>query len=263
MIVVCPNCTARLQLEASKVPSRPFTVRCPKCQFIINAQPPSPAAEGGALGVGGDLPSSTRAQQRDFRGATPAPAYQSEQPPDAPAPRAPGETDVAALLASLLQRAVAESDAPRGALGGGGRLERRRVLICTGEPQRDQLARSLAKSQYEVFVAEDAPQAAERMREDRMDVVILDPDFDKAEQGATRVVADVAALRPSHRRRLFFVNLSTSARTGDQHAAFLNNCNLVLNVLDVEDAPRVLERSVRELNDLYRDFNKALNLSEL
>ncbi|HEV2765051.1 MAG TPA: hypothetical protein VGV38_18865, partial [Pyrinomonadaceae bacterium] len=77
------------------------------------------------------------------------------------------------------------------------------------------------------------------------------------------VTAEVGALRPSHRRRLFLVHLSASERTGDQHAAFLNNCNLILNTADAEDAPRVLERSFRELNDLYRDFNKALNLSEL
>ena len=41
MIVTCPNCTARLQLDGAKVPARPFSVRCPKCQQIINAQPPS------------------------------------------------------------------------------------------------------------------------------------------------------------------------------------------------------------------------------
>ncbi|MCA1849798.1 MAG: zinc-ribbon domain-containing protein, partial [Acidobacteria bacterium] len=32
MIVVCSQCTTRLQLDDAKVPSRPFTVRCPKCQ---------------------------------------------------------------------------------------------------------------------------------------------------------------------------------------------------------------------------------------
>src|SRR2546423_5894757 len=62
MIVNCPNCTTRLQLDDAKVPARPFSVRCPKCQQIINAQPPAPDLQG-ALAAVADLPVSTRSQK--------------------------------------------------------------------------------------------------------------------------------------------------------------------------------------------------------
>src|SRR3954449_13264988 len=74
MIVTCPNCTTKLQLEASKVPSRAFSVRCPKCQHIVNAQPPAQTSQRDALAAGGDLPASTRTQQQGggvVPGATP------------------------------------------------------------------------------------------------------------------------------------------------------------------------------------------------
>ena len=59
MIVTCPNCTMRLQLDKAKVPARAFSVRCPKCQQIINAQPPAAQSQRDALAAVGDLPASS------------------------------------------------------------------------------------------------------------------------------------------------------------------------------------------------------------
>src|SRR5918993_5567961 len=70
MIISCPNCSTRMQLDDAKVPVRAFTVRCPKCQHIINAQPAAAPDEGSAVAAGGDLPTTTRAQ----RDANSAPA---------------------------------------------------------------------------------------------------------------------------------------------------------------------------------------------
>src|SRR3977135_1981649 len=56
MVLICSKCEARLQLDEAKAPSRPFTVRCPKCQGAINVQPPQSsdavAAEQGQLKKG-------------------------------------------------------------------------------------------------------------------------------------------------------------------------------------------------------------------
>src|ERR671929_386620 len=77
MIVICSGCSMRLQLDDTKVPSRPFTVRCPKCQHIINAQPQAQAqspAQGGALAVG-DTPAAHASR---FARPMPAPAFRLE-----------------------------------------------------------------------------------------------------------------------------------------------------------------------------------------
>src|SRR2546423_2275602 len=82
MIVTCPNCTMRLQLDKAKVPARAFSVRCPKCQQIINAQPPAAQSQRDALAAVGDLPASSRSQQ----GAGPAPAVPLSEDDDAAGP---------------------------------------------------------------------------------------------------------------------------------------------------------------------------------
>jgi predicted Zn finger-like uncharacterized protein len=267
MILTCPNCTTRLQLDASKIPARPFTVRCPKCQFIINAQPPAMSgSEGSAPTVNttGDLPASTRAQ-RELR--SPAPIYKSETTGDAngngaSAASSAGEGELVRMLAALLQRGGGEAEMPKGA-STGRKWGRRRALVCSAAEHRETVARTLARGQYEVYVADGTAQAIERMKEDRMDVVLLDTDFDPVEQGTAFITREINALRPQQRRRLFFVQLSSSARTADQHAAFLSHVNLVVNPSDLEDLPPLLERAIRDHNDLYREFNKALNVSDL
>ena len=266
MIVTCSNCATRLQLEDAKLPTRPFTVRCPKCHQMINAQPPAATSDGSALAANGDLPASGRVSRETRTSA--APAFRLDTPaegssnPDEASPRLPvGEGELARLLVSLLQQNATEKVSGKGEPRRA--WERRRALICTAAAHRNNAARVLVKSQYEVFVAEDTTQAIERMRDDRMDVVLLDPDFDVIEQGAAFITREINALRPAARRRVFVAHLSPSARTADTHAAFLGNVNLIVNHADIESLPRTLERALRDQNDLYRDLNKALSLTEL
>jgi CheY-like chemotaxis protein len=141
--------------------------------------------------------------------------------------------------------------------------DKRKALVCTSEAHRDLIARKLTQTGYQVYVAEDTRQAVETMRANKMDVVLLEPQFDPAEQGSVFVIREINVLRPPQRRRLFFVLISPSLRTMDAHAAFLNNVNAVVNVADLEELPRIMEVGLREYNELYREFYSAFGLTAL
>jgi predicted Zn finger-like uncharacterized protein len=252
MIVICPNCTTRLQLEASKVPSRAFSVRCPKCQHIVNAQPPAPSQPRDAVAVGGDLPASTRPQQGGGGVPTATPTAAEPQAHEAAAE----ETEVLRLLASLLKRETGAGTLRQD-------VERRRALVCAGSAYGGEVVRALTRGGYEVFAPDNFPMASEALREGNVGVVVLDPEFDVRERGASSVCGELTAMRMPERRRVVFVQMSSTARTGDAHAAFVAGANLVVNTKDVQELPRAVERNLRDLNELYRDFNKALGVSEL
>jgi predicted Zn finger-like uncharacterized protein len=265
MIVVCTHCSMRLQLDDAKVPARAFTVRCPKCQNVINAQPPASEAAHSALAN-----SHSPATEHPRLDKTPAPVFNADVIAGNEAPAsAEQQPEVASATANDLLRLLATL-AQRGASGGETPLEskrlaweRHRVLVCVQPEYRQKVARKLADHEYHVFVAENTTQAIERMREERMDIIILDPNFDPVEQGAAHVNNEINALRPAERRRTFFVHFSSTGRTLDQHAAFVSNVNLLINHSDIEQIPRALERSIRDYNDLYRDLNRALNVAAL
>lgn len=250
MIIVCQNCSSRLQVDEMKIPSRPFTIRCPKCNNSIDSA--NCAAEQTAVSVGGSP--STEDPRLDQ--AKPAPLFEL----DDAAPGATATEKLVELLSSLVSQ-------PGGNIGYAPAARPswnpRKALVCAVEENRESIARGLAENNYQVFVAQDTRQAVERMRENRLDLVILDPRFDPVEQGSVFVTREVNVLRPVQRRRLFFVLLSQTLRTMDAHAAFLNNVNAVINTNDIGELPKLIEHRLREFNEFYNDFNNVMHVPAL
>lgn len=255
MIVICPNCTTKLQLEAAKVPSRAFSVRCPKCQHIVNAQPPAQTLQRDAVATGSEPPASTRAQQPGGGVAAAATPTAAEPQPNEAA--VTPESEVLRLLASLLSR-------EGGAVSHRSGTERKRVLVCAGATNGGEIVRALTRGGgYDVFAPDNIGMANEALREGNVSVVVLDPEFDARARGHALICGELAAMRMPERRRVLLVQMSESARTGDAHAAFAAGANLVVNTKDVRELPLTLQRNLRDLNELYRDFNKALGVSEI
>ncbi|HYH85716.1 MAG TPA: zinc-ribbon domain-containing protein [Pyrinomonadaceae bacterium] len=263
MLITCPNCATRLQFDKEKIPARPFSVRCPKCQQIINAQPPAQSPQGALAAVEGDLPVSNRSQQA-MSTTTAAPSLGGDATAAAETSSAPSsDGDVLRMLAALLKREAGEERILKGASQQRQAGWGRRAMVCISPSYGNAVARALADDGYEVFAAPDVGQAVDRLRGERVDVLVVDPEFDMAGQGASVVSRELSSMRMPERRRVVYVQLSPAARTGDAHAALLAGANLVVSMSDLSGLPRALDKSIRELNDLYRDFNKALGLAEL
>jgi predicted Zn finger-like uncharacterized protein len=255
MIITCQNCSARLQVDETKVSARPFTIRCPKCNSSVDSGSPGPALEENATAAS----SSPATENPRFDQPTPAPLYELQQEDVVTSPAASATEKLAELLSGLMD----QPKASRSLSGARPSWNPRKALICIAEESRELVARSLAEIGYQVFVAQDTRQAVDRMRENQLEVVLLDPRFDQVEQGAIFVTREVSILRPAQRRRLFFVLLSPSLRTMDAHAAFLNNANATININDIAELPQLIERRIREYNELYREFNSALSVPAL
>jgi predicted Zn finger-like uncharacterized protein len=248
MIIVCQNCSTRLQITDEKLSGGALNVRCPKCKLKVNAPGSSPALDQSALAVGGspstEHPRYVQPTARAYKLTNVADQEEGE-----------ASDEMIRTLVNLLSKGLS-----KGVESGSAR---RKALVCTATQYRETIARGLSENGYQVYLAEDTRQAVETMRANQMDLVLLEPQFDSAEQGAAFVVREINVLRPAQRRRLFFALISPSFRTMDAHAAFLNNVNAVININDIDDLPRILEIAFRDYNELYRELNQAFNLSAL
>lgn len=264
MVLTCPKCESRLQLDEAKTPTRPFAVRCPKCQANVNVQPngevlaastsdqpPLAASETAARNSVSAFERPATAPRFQLREGESIAGNNNETPS--------GLNDIAKLLAEALNQSTSHTGTSRKRPA----WDRRKVLVCASPAYREAIAESLATQEYDVFVADNMAQGLGRMREERMDVVILDANFDPLEQGVAFITREVRLMRPSERRRLFFVYLTSGVRTMDVHAAFLHNVNLVLNPSDVEQLSEALGVSIRHYNELYRPFNRALDIAPI
>jgi predicted Zn finger-like uncharacterized protein len=262
MLVICSNCKARLQLDESKVPPHAFKLRCPKCQSRIEIKSAAPSDNDTSGMTFPEEMTPPATQNSPFeRPPVAAPFKQAQADAEVAATPATSSNDVVKLLAEVLRHA--DGGSPKTAALNRPAWNRRKALVCVDAERSLEIANGLVASDYEVFVAENTAEALGRMREDRIDVVVLDGDFDPVEQGFAFVTREVKLMQPAERRRLFLVYLTPNARTMDSHAAFLHNANLVMNPADLERLPEALDVSLRYYNELYRDLNRALELSPI
>jgi len=256
MIIICQKCSSRLQVDEMKIPSRPFTIKCPKCNSNVDSSAATNAVEQTAVGVGSSP--STESPRSELAKA--APLFELDQSGSNIASNASSTDKLVELLSGLVNQPAAPGGYTQGPRPS---WNPRKVLVCVPEENRESIARNFAENNYQVFVAQDTRQAIERMRENRLDLVILDPRFDPVEQGSAFVTREVNVLRPVQRRRLFFVLLSPTLRTMDAHAAFLNNVNAVVNINDSADLAKLIEHRLREFNELYTEFNNVMRVPAL
>ena len=261
MLVICSNCKTRLQLDESKIPSNVSKARCPKCQGSVEIRVSSATDSDLHVSLPADMTPPSPPVSAFEKPPAAAPFKPSEVASDASQSTPNGFADFAKVLADLLRQkdpVAAKTAGPKRPA-----WDRRKALVCTDTPQRQAIAEGLATLDFEVYVAENTAEALGRMREDRMDVLVLESGFDPVEQGFAFVMREIKLMRPAERRRLFFVFITPNARTMDLHAGFLHNANLVVNPADIERMPEALEVSLRHYNELYREFNRALDVAPI
>ncbi len=171
MIIVCQECNSRLQVDETKVPSRSFSVRCPKCNSNINSGATPTAAVGHSALALGESPAT--GNPRLEHPPLPAPPFELETKSTEIKSAAPATERLAELLADLLNQ---QARTVSNAAGIRPSWNPRKTLICVPEDTREKVARSLAENGLQVFVAQDTSQAVERMRENQLISWCLIPD---------------------------------------------------------------------------------------
>jgi len=237
MIIRCDNCSVSLQLDEGKIPTQNFTVRCPRCQNLIRIQKGSTAQQ--------------------LEATSPAPAV-SDGAQDFSIKES--EFQINTALRSLLSALQTENKVLGQSDNSGEKP--RRILLCLGQ-KRDEVGKVLVDAGFKVYVAQTPAQANERLREGKTEILIFSPDFAAEFGGAAILQQKVNAMYSSERRRLYLISLEDKGSTMNAHEAFLRNLNLIVNTTDIPQLPIILNRALRDFNDLYHYFNRALQLEPI
>lgn len=250
MIIVCSNCASHLEVSNTESSPGLFAANCPKCQSDTQS----------SASANGNSPASPA--NRQFERLVPTLAFDRDESAPGSVVKNSENSDtadnggVSQLLVALLQQSLTESIRDHGALNSAA-SEPHQAVVCVEPASRDVVERKLRESGYEVTTVSDAAQVFDRIRDQHIDVVILNPEDSQAEHGATLIEREISMLQPTKRRRIFFVYLSASTRTADSHQAFLKNVNLIVNTGDIEALSGILESARRYFTNLYNDFSKA------
>ena len=95
-------------------------------------------------------------------------------------------------IAKLLAEALSHSSGHTGTARKRPAWDRRKVLVCASPAYREAIAESLISQDYDVFVAENMVQGLGRMREEKMDVIVLDASLIRSSKASLSLPAKFA-----------------------------------------------------------------------
>ena len=233
----CPQCSQKIAIDDAKVPDRPFSIRCPKCQNVVKL-PGKGGAEAGP--VAASPPPA----------AAPAPAPVVSVSPEAPRPAAASEMtdEVRAQLMAQLRKEMNTG-------GEAGGVEKA-LVVFPEAGQGAPIGQTLTRLGYSVETIEDFDEGAREL-----------------EQGAYAIVATsrVAAtpgkpeslyqrmlrLSPEARRRLFVVLVGDEFRSGDSTQGFATLADLVLHTRDAAAADGYIRAYQTARRRLFQPMEEA------
>jgi predicted Zn finger-like uncharacterized protein len=241
----CTNCQQRIVIDDAKVPDRPFSVKCPKCQTVVRFQ-----GKGAAPAVSSPGTSS-------FASNLPAGAYPAAPPTSAfPAdPPAPGAAPSAAAPPSDETRATMMAQMRRELSIGEGKMVGRAMVALGDRAQAGAMALPLTHLGYQVDTVDNAEEGARLLEQGVYDLVV-----------ATRVAAGAGReslyqrlnrLSPDGRRRIFVVLVGDEFKTGDGTQAWAVMADLVIAARDISHADAVLLPALAERTRLYQVYSDA------
>lgn len=248
MNTTCPQCSFNIFIDDTQVPPYAFSIECPRCRKSVTVTPPPKAQP--SLKVGDEAAARTQAI------GSPAAT------PPAPTPM----SDPAQMLMQMLQmlggqQASSGKEPIKGLMAAW--QKKHAIICCADQNQRAVLERVLTEANLEVKSPQSSGQAIEIMHDQKIDYVILDPQFDATRQGGIAVLRYVSSLMPKYRRRVYVVLVSPQVKTLDTYMAFLNCVNLTVNSDDIETLPAILEKSLKDFNELYRPMYEAASMTPL
>jgi predicted Zn finger-like uncharacterized protein len=222
----CSQCSARIQIDDSKVPDKPFKVKCPKCQAVITlpgrtaevAVPPAPQTPAPASGASD--------------AATPAP-----QPAYVPPPPAPS----AAAISRRERAAQSQNDA---------------LIALPPGPAATALQAALAGLGYNVDSVDDVEEGVRLVEQGVYEVAVTSRGT--TAPGAPETLAQrLMRLSPDARRRLFVILVGDEFRSGDGTQAWVAQADLVVHPNDAARSEHLIRGTMQERKRLYQPMVDA------
>ena len=213
----CGNCGNRIVVDDSRVPDRPFSVKCPKCQAMSK-----------------------------FPGKAAAPP-----PPAADEPYAPPDPRPASFLMEHMgEQALAHL---RSELTESGRMKGLVLVALTDAALGNAVCAPLIRLGFTSEMLDNVDDATRRLEQGIFDVVITSRTGGASARGET-LYQRVGRLTPDARRAIFLILVGEEFRTGDGTQAFAYLADLLVHPNDAAAVEPVMLTCIAERNRLYQVF---------
>lgn len=137
--------------------------------------------------------------------------------------------------------------------------EGKTALICEIDPLlREKVKPTLDIMEYHITEAPNGREALKKMRYHNYDMILLNEYFDTQDPDANPVLIYLDRQNMDMRRNIFVVLLTQRYRTMDNMTAFQKSVNMMVNIRNVDDFDKILQRGMADYGLFYKVFKESL-----
>lgn len=137
--------------------------------------------------------------------------------------------------------------------------EGKTVMVCESDALiREKLRPTLKLMEYHVTEVPNSREAMKKMRYHNYDLILVNEYFDTRDSDANAVLIYLERLLMETRRNIFVTLLTSRYRTMDQMTAFQKSVNMILNVRNIDDFDKILQRGLADYALFYKVYRESI-----
>jgi predicted Zn finger-like uncharacterized protein len=137
--------------------------------------------------------------------------------------------------------------------------EGKTALICESDALiREKIRPSLDILEYHITEVPNSREALKKMRYHNYDLVVVNEYFDTQDPDANPLLIYLERMHMESRRNIFVTLLTSRFRTMDHMIAFQKSVNLVLNIRNIDDFDKIIQRAYADYGLFYKVFKESI-----
>jgi predicted Zn finger-like uncharacterized protein len=133
------------------------------------------------------------------------------------------------------------------------------ALVCESDALiREKIRPSLDILEYHITEVPNSREALKKMRDHIYDLVVINEYFDTQDPDANPLLIYLERMAMETRRNIFVTLLTSRFRTMDHMIAFQKSVNLILNIRNIDDFDKIIQRGIADFGLFYKVYKESL-----
>jgi predicted Zn finger-like uncharacterized protein len=136
--------------------------------------------------------------------------------------------------------------------------EGKTALVCESDAIiREKIRPSLEILEYHITEVPNSREALKKLRYHNYDLIVINEYFDSQDPDANPLLIYLERMGMDLRRNIYVTLLTSRFRTMDHMVAFQKSVNMVLNIRNVDDFDKIIQRGIADFGLFYKVFKES------
>jgi predicted Zn finger-like uncharacterized protein len=137
--------------------------------------------------------------------------------------------------------------------------EGKTALVCESDAVvREKIRPSLEIMEYHITEVPNSREALKKMRYHNYDLIVVNEYFDSRDPDANPLLIYLERMGMDLRRHIYVTMLTNRYRTMDHMMAFQKSVNMVLNVRNIDDFDKIIQRGIADFGLFYKVYKESM-----